>query len=190
MTGPKEHLSPTEVLKDEHTVVLLVVGAMEREAQRIRGGEPVHADAVTKMVEFTREFSDGCHHAKEEKVLFPTLRERSPMAGGPVSVMLREHDEGRRHMRAVTEALPRAATGDADAAATVADNLAGYAVLLRMHIEKENQVLFPLAERTLSTDDKTLLVREFARIEEEESGAGVHQKYHALAHEIVEHERP
>jgi hemerythrin-like domain-containing protein len=190
VNGPQEQLSPTDVLKDEHTVVLMVVRAMEREAQTIRDGGPVHDGDVAKMVDFTREFTDGCHHAKEEKVLFPTLQERSPVAGGPVSVMLREHDQGRGHVRAITEALPKAAAGDADAAAIVADNLAGYSALLRGHIEKENQVLFPLAEQTLSDEDKTLLAREFARIEEEETEAGVHERYHALAHELVEHERP
>jgi hemerythrin-like domain-containing protein len=185
MNGSDEQLAPTEILKHEHTVVLLVVDAMDREAQAIRGGAPVRAEEVTKMVAFMREFTDGCHHNKEEKVLFPTLKQISPAANGPVTVMLAEHEQGRAHARAVAAALPQAAAGDAAAAATVADNLAGYAELLRAHIEKENQVLFPFAERTLSADDKVRLAREFERIEEEETGAGVHEKYHAVAHELA-----
>jgi hemerythrin-like domain-containing protein len=186
MNGSGEQLAPTDVLKQEHTVVLLVVDAMDREAQAIRSGALVRADEVTKMVAFMREFTDGCHHNKEEKVLFPTLQELSPQADGPVTVMLHEHEQGRAHARAIAAALPEAAEGDAAAAATVADNLAGYAELLRAHIEKENTVLFPFAERTLSADDKARLAAEFERIEEEETGAGVHEKYHALAHELAE----
>jgi hemerythrin-like domain-containing protein len=187
MSGSEEQLSPTDVLRHEHTVILLVVDAMERQAAAIRAGGPLDAEAVEKMVEFTREFSDGCHHAKEERVLFPTLQEASPMANGPVTVMLGEHDQGRAYVRAITAALPAAAAGDEAAKMTVADNLAGYATLLRMHIEQENQVLFPFAERTLSAEDTAHLAREFERIEEEETGAGVHEIYDAMAHELAGH---
>jgi hemerythrin-like domain-containing protein len=185
MNGSDEQLAPTDVLKHEHTVVLLVVDAMDREARAIRSGAPVRADEVTKMVAFMREFTDGCHHNKEEKVLFPTLQRLSPAANGPVTVMLREHEQGRGCSRAIAAALPEAAAGDAAAAATVADNLAGYAELLRAHIDKENQVLFPFAERTLSVDDKVHLTQEFERVEQEETGAGVHEKYHTLARELA-----
>ncbi len=185
MNGSQEQLSPTDVLRDEHTVILLVVDAMEREAATIRSGGPLDADAVAKMVEFTREFSDGCHHAKEEKVLFPMLLDSSPMAKGPVTVMLSEHDQGRAFVRAITASLQAAAGGDEAAKATVADGLAGYAELLRRHIHKENEVLFPFAESTLSVDDTARLAAEFTRIEDEEIGAGVHEKYHAMAHELA-----
>jgi hemerythrin-like domain-containing protein len=186
VSGPEKQLAPTDLLKEEHTVVLLVVDAMDREAQSIRAGNPVHADDVTKMIAFMREFTDGCHHAKEERVLFPTLLAGDPAANGPVTVMLREHEIGRGHSRATVAALPRAAEGDTEAAAIVADNLAGYAEMLRAHIDKENRVLFPFAERALSPEDKQVLMREFERIEKEETGAGVHEKYHALARELAE----
>jgi hemerythrin-like domain-containing protein len=189
MNGSREQLAPTEALRSEHTVILLVVDAMERQVAAIRSGEGFDAGAVEKMLQFTREFSDGSHHAKEEKVLFPTLQEASPMANGPVSVMLHEHDQGRAFVRAVAAALPAAAAGDDAARTTVADNLAGYAALLRAHIDKEDEVLFPFAERTLSADDTARLAGEFARIEEEETGAGVHEKYDAMAHEIAEREK-
>ena len=187
MNGSDEQLAPTDILKHEHTVVLLVVDAMDREAQAIRGGAPVRADEVTKMVAFMREFTDGCHHNKEEKVLFPTLQAAQPGGQRPG-----HRDAGRARAGAGStrarspRRCRRPPRATAAAAAAVADNLAGYAELLRAHIEKENQVLFPFAERTLSADDKVRLAQEFERIEEEETGAGVHEKYHALAHELAE----
>ncbi len=136
------------------------------------------------MVRFTREFTDGCHHHKEEQVLFPLLREKAPMAAGPVSVMLAEHDQGRAHVSAVADGLSAASAGDADARDAVAAGLEGYSALLRAHIAKENKVLFPLAERALRADDKARLAAEFDRVEREETGEGVHETYHALAHEL------
>ena len=85
-------LTPTAVLTHEHEVVLLVVAAMEREAARIRAGEQIDADAVEKTVTLTREFTDGCHHAKEEKALFPLLSEKVAIAVNPVNAMLAEHE--------------------------------------------------------------------------------------------------
>lgn len=181
---PNADLTPTEELVHEHEVVLLVVAAMEREAARIRAGEQMDADDVDKMVTLTREFTDGCHHAKEERVLFPLLQQVVPQARAPVTVMLAEHDQGRAHVRAIVEALPEARTGDPFAAMAVAGGLEGYAALLRPHIGKENGVLYPLAERSLSAADKAALAAEFERVELEETGAGEHERYLAMAQEL------
>jgi hemerythrin-like domain-containing protein len=159
----------------------MVVAAMEREVEALRSGE-VHEQTIARMVEFTRGFTDGCHHAKEEKVLFPLLEQRSPQAGGPVSVMLSEHMAGRQAVGAIADGLPQARDSDA-ARAAVAANLALYAELLRLHINKENAVLFPLAERTLGGDDKRRLAEGFDRVEAE-TGEGEHERYQRLAHEL------
>jgi hemerythrin-like domain-containing protein len=68
----------------------------------------------------------------------------------------------------------------------VTENLGLYAQLLRLHINKENTVLFPLADRLLGELDKKRLTAEFERVEEEETDAGVHERYHAMAHVLAE----
>ena len=93
--------SPTRQLADEHEYVLLVARAMEAEADRIEGTGTVDMVRVNKMVEFTRNFTDGDHHTKEENLLFPLLEERSPAAGGTISVLLSEHEAARECIRAI-----------------------------------------------------------------------------------------
>lgn len=176
--------SPTEVLREEHELVLMVVAAMEREVAAIESTDHVNADRVMNMVDFTRNFTDGCHHNKEEKLLFPLLEQRDPAAGGPVSVMLSEHEAGREAVRAINGALPDVEE-DPAARKTVAESLGLYAQLLRLHINKENTVLFPLADRLLGELDKKRLAADFERVEEEETGAGVHARYHAMAHVLA-----
>ena len=58
------------------------------------------------MVDFTRNFTDGDHHTKEEDLLFPLLEERSTAAGGTISVLLSEHQAARDCIRAIDAALP------------------------------------------------------------------------------------
>ena len=176
--------TPTEQLRQDHELVLMVGEAIEREIADIGKTGRVHRERVAQMVDFAQNFTDGCHHSKEERVLFPTLEERDAAAGGPVNVMLSEHEVGREAIRAIDAALPDVDESEA-ARTAVAGNLALYAHLLRLHINKENQVLFPLAERILSDQEQEMLAAEFERIEEEETGAGVHERYRELAHTLA-----
>lgn len=179
-------MTATETLRHEHQVILLVLGAAEREAQSIQDSGTVRTEAVAEMVDFFRNFADICHHAKEEKLLFVKMEERGmPAHNGPIAVMLHEHDEGRRLVRAVAEALPKASQGDPIALAAVRDNLRTYADLLRAHIAKEDNILYPMADGLFSVEDQRSLSEAFDRVEAEEIGPGVHEKYHELAHRLA-----
>lgn len=173
----------TEILKHEHQVILLVLKGAEAEARRTEQMGEVDGDKVRKMVEFFRNFVDRCHHAKEEKHLFQRLCCSVPQADGPVSVMLREHDEGRRKVAALAEAIEKPGPR---AARAIHDGLMAYADLLRQHIAKEDNVLYPLADRGLDAQDQQLLSEAFEKVEGEEMGPGVHERYHQLAHELAE----
>ena len=178
-------MKPTEELVHEHQVITLVLNAVTIEAGRLRGAGRIDPVPVEKMLDFFRNFTDRCHHAKEEKHLFPLIERRGmPRDKNTVGVMLAEHDEGRRLVSNIGGLLPAAARGDREAVLTLSDSLAEYARLLEDHIAKENGVLFPMADQILTPEDQAALQAAFARVEEEETGEGVHEKYHALAHEI------
>ena len=70
----------------------------------------------------------------------------------------------------------------------IMENLMAYVNLLEGHISKENNVLFPMAERLLGETDMGELEKAFTLVEEIETGEGVHEKYHRLAHEIAGYE--
>ncbi len=178
-------MGPTETLKHEHQIVLLILDAAEREAASIRATGTAHVAEVEEMVDFFKNFVDRCHHGKEERHLFPTLEARGlPVGGGPLAVMLHEHEQGRAAVTAICDALTRLKRGDAQAAQALADGLASYAGILRNHIAKENNVLFPMADRMLSGADQEELAAAFDKVEAEEMGEGVHERYHQLAHRL------
>ncbi len=179
-------MDPIATLKHEHRLILAVCDAASRESQRLSAGGALDAARVEKMLDFVRTFADRCHHAKEEDLLFVRMAERGfPVDSGPVGVMLHEHEMGRAHIRAIAEALPSAAAGDAGAVRQIADNLLGWAELLRSHIYKEDNVLYPMAEHVLPPDDMAALADAFERVERDEIGAGVHERYAALARELA-----
>jgi hemerythrin-like domain-containing protein len=176
--------SPVQQLRQEHDVVLMVLEAMEREVAAIERDGRVDAARVAKMVDFTRHFTDGCHHDKEERVLFPLLQERSAKAAGTVAVLLSEHEGGRQAMRTIAEALPGAATEES-ARIAIAKALGDYAHVLRLHITKEHDLLFPMVDELLHDDERRQIAAEFERLEREETGAGVHERYHELARSLA-----
>lgn len=179
-------MQPTQTLTHEHQIILMVLDAAEREARRIQNTGTAQAEQVEKMVDFFRTFADRCHHAKEEKLLFEKMYQRGmPRHTGPIAVMLQEHDQGRAHVRAVAEALPAAKSGDPAALARLQENLLGYVQLLRAHIQKEDNILYPMADEMLTPADQQDLAQAFERVEAEEIGPGVHEKYHQLAHELA-----
>ena len=66
------------------------------------------------------------------------------------------------------------------------NSLLAYAELLRRHIQKEDNVLYPMADRVLTGQDQQALAEAFEKVEAQEIGQGVHEKYHRLAHELAE----
>jgi hemerythrin-like domain-containing protein len=72
--------------------------------ENLQAGEKVNADDLEKMVEFIRVFADKCHHSKEEKLLFERMQARGVSGEvGPIAVMLREHQDGRAHVKNIAE---------------------------------------------------------------------------------------
>lgn len=170
-----EATTPTAMLRHEHEVILRALALLERLGRSLEAQEPVDREGLGWLINFFRTFADQCHHGKEEQHLFPALEHHGiPRAGGPLGVMLHEHEEGRALLRAMAE-------GD-DAA--IADAIRGYATLLRAHIDKENGVLFPIAEQVLSEEEQRVLLHSFDAVEQAVAGPGVHERLLAKLAEL------
>lgn len=175
---------PTQILVEEHTLILQALDALEQKLAQVENGAPADRAYFERAVEFIRTFADRCHHGKEEDLLFKTMVDRGfPREVGPIAVMLHEHEVGRAFVRGMAEASANAAT-DPAAARRIIENGRGYIQLLRAHIDKENSILFPMADNVLSPEDQAYLEKEFARFEAEETGAGVHEAALKLLEEL------
>lgn len=179
-------MKPTDELKHEHEVILHMLSGVERVGQSILSTHSVDTQKVKNVIDFSRHFTDGCHHGKEEKHLFVKLADHGMAKDqGPIAVMLREHQMGREFIRKIETALQEYESGKKEVADTIGQTLMQYAELLRAHINKENSILFPMCDRMFTRLDQQVLEESFKKVEEEEVGAGVHEKYHQMAHEIA-----
>ncbi len=172
---------PTSVLVAEHRVIERVLGALDRMAARARDEGALDVADAHDVVHFLREFADRCHHGKEEARLFPAMESRGlPHDAGPTAVMRAEHEEGRAYVRAMAASI----TGPAPHVAGFARAGAGFVHLLRDHIAKEDQVLFPMADGMLDDAEQARLLRAFADADESDFGHDVHVRFHAVAERL------
>jgi hemerythrin-like domain-containing protein len=175
----------TDILMSEHRVIEGVIHSIETAAQRLESGQTVRPEFFLSAADFIKGFADGCHHKKEEGVLFKALGSFGlPADGGPVAVMLAEHEEGRVFTAGMRQAALRLQAGEPSAALDVAKNARGYAALLRQHIQKEDTVLFPIADQVLPPQAQNDVLEGFEHVEHEETGEGVHEKYLAIAQSL------
>ncbi len=174
----------TEVLRREHDGITKVLEVLEVSADRLERGENVPASVLDGLVEFLRVFVDHCHHGKEETALFPLLESRGIPRQGPIGVMLSDHEQGRALARELGVAIEAVKSGGTGAGKRLAQVARQYSAHLRSHIDKENNILFVMAERLLSPEEQMRLAEEFERIELEKIGAGEHERLHGLIGEM------
>jgi hemerythrin-like domain-containing protein len=148
--------TPTEILRAEHALILQALDLLEAAAGRAERGLATPEGWWAGLIAWLRAFADRNHHAKEERALFPAMAKAGVPAetGGPLAVMQEEHSQGRALIRIMAqgEARPRAVAARR------------YGELLRNHIDKENDVLFPLADELLDRTAQDRVGREFAAV--------------------------
>jgi hemerythrin-like domain-containing protein len=172
---------PTQILSDEHRVIERVLGAVEKLAK----GPVGTLEPWKKALDFIRHFADECHHFKEEKVLFPAIEAHGiPSEGGPIGMMLMEHEEGRSYVRAMFAAISLIEAKNEAAKENLLSTAQAYCRLLREHIQKEDEILFRMADEVISADEQKKLSAAFAQHEAEEMGPGAHEKYLKIAAEL------
>lgn len=171
----------TEILMNEHRLIEKVLSVLDRMADRALQRGTLDPQSAAQAIDFIRTFADKCHHAKEEEVLFVRMEAVGfPHDNGPIAVMLHDHDSGRAFVRAMTSVVEDAARGDGDALRTFADNAHRYTEMLREHIQKEDRILYPMADQSFDKNDQAELLAAFERADNQ-AGAGIHERYVELA---------
>jgi hemerythrin-like domain-containing protein len=130
-----------DVLGQQHQEVLAYLARVD--ADLARGNDP---DAAAFQHFLEQDVQR--HFALEEAALFPALERHIGSDHGPLAVMLLEHADFRSLLAALGDAVTAADLGRQRAhARSLVD-------LLRAHIAKEDDVLFPMARRMLSPEEQ------------------------------------
>lgn len=168
-------------LKHEHDAILFALKILDSMSRQIACNRGDGGD-IADFIGFLKEFADKCHHGKEEGMLFPALIEAGlPAQGGPIAVMLADHARGREWIQAMQAAASPVLDAEKFTAAAT-----GYINLLRAHIDKENNILFPMADELLTPEKLKVLNDAFEQHENNVIGQGRHEELHALVKKLKE----
>lgn len=141
---------------------------------------------VADAVAYLTEYVDACHNKKEERHLFPLLEARGvPRHGGPLAVMLAEHDKSKQLLAVVASAGRAFAGGDLGALAEFSQAFVQYAAVVKDHYWKERDILFNMAQRVLTAADAEAVLAGIAEVESS-FGPDTHARYYAIAQRIID----
>jgi hemerythrin-like domain-containing protein len=184
-------MNPIEILKAEHRLIertLVALGAWATGMVIRHADERVELD---HFVTFVRDFVDPVHHGKEENILFATMVEHGfSREQGPVAVMLHEHRECRALIGTLAAFVRQGTHWSEAERREIARTALAYSALLRQHIAKEDQILFPISLVRLPDAAKTRIAAGFAHFEAAKVAPAKRAHLRALAESLAARHLP
>jgi hemerythrin-like domain-containing protein len=181
-----------EMLMKEHRLIERALDAMEGWLKTLspESGSDDKAE-LARFVSFIRGFADAYHHGKEEDILFVAMVEHGfPRREGPIAVMLHEHDLGRSLVSALDALAQQSTTWSQEDRGTLEQTVQEFSALLRRHIQKEDQVLYPMADARLPEAVKEEMFRRFQVFEEQQTSSGEQERLRVLGNDLIEAHTP
>ncbi len=175
----------SEDLKNEHEAILFTLEILGKIVEIIKSNKKADVNDIVELIDFLKIFADKCHHGKEEGFYFPELEKAGiPKENGPIGVMLNEHALGRSYIKLMGESLAeKDKSADLDSK-KFTEGSTSYIALLKQHIDKENNVLFPMGDEKLSKAAQKDLLEKFEKYEDEVIGKGKHEELHKMLGEF------
>lgn len=152
---------PLRSLVDEHAVIKRFIALVPRLLEENDPATDSGKSAFMTGVNFVKTFADSFHHAKEEDILFGYFDRNSEI----IDSFTKEHELGRNHIRNVVKGC------ESGNQKLVSENLLAYGALLTEHIKKEDEILYPWMNRSLSDSKVGELFSKFAEVDGKFSSA-------------------
>ncbi len=175
----------TASLRRDHDLIEKVIKAMESTIQLLNDGKQIPESILLPVIDFSKNFTDVCHHSKEEKSLFPALEQAGmPHNMGPIAMMLIDHERSREIGKEMeNSAKDYISSGNST---KLISDMQQYVEHITEHLWKENNKLFMMAEARLQYVSKKV-DKELNDIEElklKETGK-TREHYEQLAETLI-----
>lgn len=169
----------TEVLSQEHKNILKVINVLENKIEVLKSTGKFDKEFFEQAIDFIKNYADRFHHSKEEDILFIEFNKKAELAHcNPVDQMFYEHSLGREFVVKIEKGLLE---DDID---MIAENTLGYASLLRDHILKEDNILYPMINEVLTPKTQKSIMERSKTIEQEKFEKDFLKKYLLFVDEL------
>ena len=145
----------TASLRRDHDLIEKVIKAMESTIQLLNDGKQIPESILLPVIDFSKNFTDVCHHSKEENSLFPALEQAGmPRNMGPIAMMLMDHERSREIGKEM-ESSAKDYISSGNSTKLISD-MQQYVEHITEHLWKENNRLFMMAEARLQYVSKKI----------------------------------
>ena len=156
-----------ELMMEEHKNIKRMLKIVRKVSFNILEGEEINYEEFERIISFITNYADNHHHKKEEIYLFNRMVEE--IGERAVKVinhgMLVEHDLGRLYISNLRLALEEYKNGNKEAKLDIIANAISYTDLLNRHIEKEDNVIYSFAKRSLKEETFEVINKECKEFE-------------------------
>lgn len=172
----------SDLLMNDHQTTERVIEAVSK---ALSGPSAPAVNLMQDAARYFREYVDLCHNKKEEQHLFPLIERRGiPREGGPLAVMLGEHDQSRTLLPRLLALIDAYAAGQPEVLDQLRQAFDEYSALLKNHFWKENDILYPMARRVMTPADVAAVMSGIAATEAA-LGDDTRARYYALAERVI-----
>jgi DUF438 domain-containing protein len=173
-----------DFLVSEHEMIERAMAVLKSNLEKIDEAVKVPLQ-MQRAIDFLLEFGDKMHNTKEERFLFPLMgRKGLPVEGGPIGVMLMEHDAERKLLQKMMAELPNLAESSAAGRAKFAAEGFEYLKIRAEHIWKENDVLYAMGRKVIDEQENNALLQEFKTLDRQTYGDAARQHYEQMLAEV------
>lgn len=155
-----------KTLREEHDKIWQFTDHVQTLCLNLMQQDIFEENEFREAIRFIREFADKEHHQKEERLLFRAMTdELGNLAVNLVQHgMLVEHDQARLYVAELEQAVNGYCADKSPVhKLNILANATSYCAHLRRHIEKENNAVYPFAERSLKPETIAALDAAFAK---------------------------
>ena len=168
----------------EHELIERAMAVLERNLDKVESGNH-DATQLTRALDFLLEFGDKVHNKKEEDHLFPLMHRRGiPVEGGPLGVMLMEHEAERELLARMILAVPGLSDLPTEKRTIFRQEGLDYLKIRAEHIWKENDVLYAMGRQVVSPDEARDLLDSFNAIDATAYGSSAKENYLSMIEEM------
>lgn len=174
-----------DYLVAEHELIERSMAVLRQCLEAIELSAEVNIVQLGRAIDFLLQFGDRIHNVKEEQFLFPLMGSKGvPVEGGPLGVMLMEHQAERQLLTRMQTLLPGFAELSFAERIQFKEEGMDYLKIRAEHIWKENDVLYPMGRRVLSEADNQDLLAKFEQINGEAYGAEALAQFQLMVVEL------
>lgn len=150
------------ILQNEHLTLKAVVQAFRHVSQDMAQGK-LQPDfkMLWSTIYYIEEYPERLHHPKEDAVLFPRLRQRTPELDAVLDDLERQHRASPAKLDQIKTLLGRIEAGIPGALEAFADKVSIYADYHHKHMQQEETKVFPMAQDLLSDADWVIINDSF-----------------------------